>query len=118
MDFGIRPASAAPDRPAFTVFCTRTVLVRAYNSAVDHGVFIVRVGGRHLENLLHTPLLAQRAPVRCVDKLFCCLIGLAADGQNPISTSRCNGTNLAAYDWVVRAGYVGCVPNARLTTFE
>src|SRR5260370_33170583 len=25
---------------------------RAYDSAVDHGVFIVRVGGQHLEHLL------------------------------------------------------------------
>jgi hypothetical protein len=51
------------------------VLVRAYNSSVDHGVFIVRVGGQHLEDLLHTPLLAQRAPSVASTSSFAASLG-------------------------------------------
>ena len=48
----IRPCCARSLGPGRLFLGPGTVLVRAHNGAVDHGVFIVRIGSQNLEHLL------------------------------------------------------------------
>ena len=58
--YSIRPCCARSLGPGRLFLGPGTVLVRAHNGAVDHGVFIVRIGSQNLEHLLPHLTLAQR----------------------------------------------------------
>ena len=62
VDFGAQSALAAADRLIVIFFgCAGTVLVGAYDGAVNHRIFIVGLGGQVLEEALPCPFLGPAA---------------------------------------------------------